>query len=123
VQKDAAIMVVDDKYAYWIPELDAAAVFSLSFPPTALATDLSNEDSGFADEDTFWWDPETTAPLAASAWVFATAWTVLLEGAGLLLIFRATSTVHEMPLDWWMKKIRLLRTIRMRLRRSDTVAQ
>jgi|LauGreDrversion4_2_1035121.scaffolds.fasta_scaffold1392319_1 hypothetical protein len=43
-------MVVSRKYAYWIPELEAEEIFSLSFPPMALATDLSNEDNGFADE-------------------------------------------------------------------------
>jgi hypothetical protein len=52
-----ATMDADPETAAYVPptqaELDAAAVFSLSFPPTALATDLSNEDSGFADEDTF----------------------------------------------------------------------
>ncbi len=43
-------MVAGDNRTHWIPEL-LADVFSLSFPPTALATDLSNEENGFEDDD------------------------------------------------------------------------
>ncbi len=58
---------------------DTGAVFSLSFPPTALATDLSKEDRGLEDDEAFCCsDPE----VAAAATCFA-----VLEGEGFSLIF------------------------------------
>ncbi len=58
---------------------DAGAVFSLSFPPTALATDLSKEDRGFEDDDAFCC---SDAEVAAAGTGFA-----VLEGEGFSLIF------------------------------------
>jgi hypothetical protein len=69
--------------------LDAGAVFSLSFPPTALATDLSKEDRVLEDDEAFCCsDPE----VATAATCFA-----VLEGEGFSLIFNGPRN-SQLPL-------------------------
>ena len=83
-----------------MPELDDVAVFSLSLPPTAFATDLSNEDSGFEEEGgIFCWDPETVAGAAASCRGFAPACFEWLKGvADKNLAFALISLLlHDLP--------------------------
>ena len=65
-----------------MPELEVDAVFSLSLPPTAFATDLSNEDRDLAEGTTLGWDPEAAAGPAASCRGLAPAWLVWLDSAG-----------------------------------------
>jgi len=84
-----------------MPELAAAAVFSLSLPPTAFATDLSNEDSGFEEDvGTLCWDPETAAGAAVSCRGFAPACLLWLDGAAdkdLALSLMSLSDLHDFP--------------------------